>query len=269
VNEIFMNPFQVHVPNKISVPILASIPHAGEFIPQEIAELMYEKHLQFPFHTDWYVDKLFNFLPEFGIPVITTTFSRYVVDLNRRVNKHIFGTFQDAPVFAQTSEGDPLYHTFPSDEDITNRIPKYYTPYHSKLTELLESVRRQFGRAHLLDLHSFRSHYLQEDVCLGNLNGSTCTPDFFDLVSTAFSAKGLAVAKNDKFIGGHITRHYAQMENVETLQIEIRRSFYLDQGQLHRMQRPPSGSALFTTAQSTLKSIFKEIICFSDRIFST
>jgi len=255
-----MNPYQVHRPPKISVPIVASIPHAGEFIPPEIAALMIAKHLDFPFHTDWHVDKLFDFLTELGIPVLVARVSRYVVDLNRRVNGHLFGSFQEAPIFAQTSDGQPLYRTPPSESSLANRIPRYYAPYHQELTKRIEEVRDQFGHAIVLDLHSFRSHYLEQDVCLGNLNGVTCSSKFFDLVRSAFSANGLEVADNDQFVGGHITRHYAQMENVETLQIEMRRAYYLDQTDLDRKQKPACDSAIFTTAKSTLKSIFKEIL---------
>jgi N-formylglutamate amidohydrolase len=36
------------------------------------------------------------------------------------------------------------------------------------------------------------------------------------------------VAKNERFTGGYITRHYGSIPNVESLQIELRFPAYLD-----------------------------------------
>ena len=58
-----MNPYKIIFPDKTISPLVASIPHAGETIPPDIATLMREEHLQNPNHTDWYLDELFDFLP--------------------------------------------------------------------------------------------------------------------------------------------------------------------------------------------------------------
>ena len=235
-----MTPYKIFQPQKPSVPFIASIPHAGEYIPPEIATLMKEEHLRFPYHTDCHVDKLFNFLPELGIPIIQATNSRYVVDLNRPLVEPLFGTFQDSPIFALTSDDEPLYDTTPDKASIEARIPKYYTPYHAKLFELIDRTRERFGRTILLDLHSFQSHYLSDDVCLGNINGKTSSSEIFNQVMQCFLGQDFSVANNNKFIGGYITAHYAQMKSVDAIQIELRRAFYLDQKELKARQRPSS-----------------------------
>jgi N-formylglutamate amidohydrolase len=255
-----MKPYKINHPRNLTIPIVDSVPHAGEYIPPEIAKLIIAEHLRFPYHTDWHVDKLFDFLPDLGVPFIQATNSRYVVDLNRPVVEPLFGTFQDSPVFAQTSDGEPLYSAAPDEASIDARIPKYYLPYHNKLTELINKTRAKFGRVILLDLHSLQSHYLSEDVCLGNFNGTTCSTEVFDLAMRCFLDQGLSVANNDKFIGGYITAHYAQMHSVETLQIELRRDFYLDQKELLAHQRPSSNGLRFQQAQAKLHTIFLNLV---------
>ncbi len=251
--------YQISLPPAQTVPIVASIPHAGEFIPAEIANQMHPEHIDFPYHTDWHVDKLFKFLPGLGLPVISADISRYVVDLNRAAKEPLFGTFQDSPIFLQTSDGLALYHTRPDADSVKSRIPTYYEPYHQQLKSLLEQTRNKFGTAYLLDLHSFRSHYLPQDVCLGNLNGTTCSLEFISGIQTKLEAAGLSVIANEKFIGGHITAHYAQMEKVETLQIEFRRAFYLNGFELKNQQKPTSDSTQFLVAQEKLQNIFDRV----------
>jgi N-formylglutamate amidohydrolase len=255
-----MTSFKVTRPPKNTLPIIASIPHAGEIIPSDISSLMNEEHLQFPYHTDWHVDKLFNFLPELGILTIQATHSRYVVDLNRPPEKPWFGTFQDSPIFAFTSDGKPIYHTKPEKASIESRIPQYYTPYHIKLTEMIEKTRLKFGKAFLLDLHSFQSHYLSDDVCLGNINGTTSSSEFFNQVMQCFLNQDFSVANNDKFIGGYITAHYAQMKAVDTIQIELRRAFYLDQKELKTRQRPSARGERFKQAREKLYAVFSNLV---------
>jgi len=77
---------------------------------------------------------------------------------------------------------------------------------------------------------------------------------------TSFIEQGLSVANNDKFIGGYITAHYAQLDSVETLQIELRRDFYLDNKELHAYQRPSPNGSRFQQAQEKLYTIFSNLV---------
>jgi N-formylglutamate amidohydrolase len=221
---------------------------------------MLEEHLLYPYHTDWYLDKLYDFLPGLGVPIITTNYSRYVVDLNRPMEEPIFGTFQDSPVFSHTSEGYPLYRSELNLESIQSRIREYYLPFHAALSELIDSTLGRFGKVILLDLHSFRSHYLPEDVCIGNINGTTCSKELLTLAASYFRQQGLSVAENGKFIGGYITHHYSQLENIQTMQIELSRSFYLSDEEKQSNQRPNPDGDRFTQAQDTLRVIFSRLV---------
>jgi len=125
--------FQIIESNGAPVPVIASIPHSGTIIPAEISERLFPRHLDFPKHTDWYVDQLYNFLTELGVTIIQADYSRYVVDLNRRPVEPLYGPFQTSPVISATSDGDLLYHRPPDGGEILRRIQNYFIPYHNAL----------------------------------------------------------------------------------------------------------------------------------------
>ena len=65
------------------VPILLSVPHCGIAFPEELRDQFNPALSKSPDDTDWFVDKLYSFALELGIPMISATYSRWVIDLNR------------------------------------------------------------------------------------------------------------------------------------------------------------------------------------------
>src|SRR5262245_58169847 len=72
-------PFKLH---HGSAPLLVSIPHAGTFVPAELAQRMTDAALRLP-DTDWHLERLYDFVETLGASFIIATHSRYVIDLNR------------------------------------------------------------------------------------------------------------------------------------------------------------------------------------------
>src|SRR5689334_10527276 len=63
-------------------PLVIDVPHAGTFVPAELAGRLTEAARALP-DTDWHVDKLYAFAREHDVTLLAATHSRYVVDLNR------------------------------------------------------------------------------------------------------------------------------------------------------------------------------------------
>lgn len=230
-------PFRLYPPRVKPRPIVASIPHSGLVIPEAITTTLTPTYQNYLPHQDWHLDKLYDDLPELGVTVLEAAYSRYVVDLNRVAKKPLMGSFWQAAVPKQTAYGQSLYRQLPTLEQVEARIQQVYHPYHQQLVELLQEKIDQFGYVYLLDLHSF-SGPITDQVCLGNSNGKTCSELLISAVESAFSAHGYQVARNHVFNGGHITRHYGAMANVEALQIEFRYHNYLNHGQLKQQRIP-------------------------------
>lgn len=263
-----MELYHIHRPQGQAVPIVANLPHSGLFVPEEIGAQMLPEHLRSLPNSDWHLDRLYAFLPQLGITVLQATYSRYVVDLNREAKAPLFGSFWSAVVPETTAFGQPIYHTRPDQNSVHQRIEAFYRPYHQTLTALLREQIQTFGFVYLLDLHSFLG-LIEDQVCLGNQDGRTCSQVFLNGVETAFRDRGYQVVKNKVFKGGYITKHYARMPRVGSLQIEIRYPVYLKAEHLDRPEPPNWNVPEFETAQRNLEGVFAAIVaCAKQRISS-
>lgn len=65
------------------VPIVASVPHSGLYVPPEINELFEPQHRRWLRNTDWYLPELYDFLPELGATSCARTRARRGLKLCR------------------------------------------------------------------------------------------------------------------------------------------------------------------------------------------
>ena len=259
-----MQLFNIYRPKTKALPIVANIPHSGLFVPDDIAAQFTTEHLNSLPNSDWYLDRLYDFLPSLGITLLQATHNRYVVDLNRQAKEPLFGNFWSAMIPETTAFNKSIYQHQPSESDINKRIEKYYLPYHFQLKSLLQEKIEEFGQVYLLDLHSFLG-LINDDVCLGNVNNQTCSELLISAVEKSFVSQGLQVVRNKTFTGGYITRHYGQIPNVESLQIEVRYHVYLKENQLDKLEPPSCDVVEFEIAKKKFNYIFNKIV---DELFS-
>ena len=223
-----MTLYQLSSPAGAAVPVVADIPHSGREIPRAIQwQFKRELRRRLP-GLDRRLDELYDFLPELGITILRATHSRYVVDLNRDWRNNIFGQPASSVIYRETLSGDLLYDIEPPEHELNDRIVRYYLPYHRQLADLLEECLDRFGRVLLLDLHSFGTDSPDADIVLGDVNGKSCNKALTDAFERAFRNQGFSVARNERWTGGYITRHYSKLENIQALQMEIKFRAYLD-----------------------------------------
>ncbi len=65
-----------------STPLIVSVPHSGNVLPEALQARLTPLALAQP-DTDWYVDRLYDFVPQLGATLLVARYSRYVIDLNR------------------------------------------------------------------------------------------------------------------------------------------------------------------------------------------
>ena len=251
-------PFLLHLPTTETIPVIASLPHSGLLIPKEITDPLKASPQHYLPNQDWHLDKLYDFLPHLGITVLQAVYSRYVVDLNRSLQEPLFGNFWQSVVAEKTAFNTVIYQTLPSREEVEQRVEQYYRPYHQQLQALLNEQIEQFGKVYLLDLHSFLG-LIEDEICLGNGNGTACSEQFISVVEAAFCSQSYQVVCNKAFSGGYITRYYGQMAQVEALQIEVRYPVYLDTKQLDGSSVPDWQVPEFDKAKHKFESIFEQI----------
>jgi N-formylglutamate deformylase len=242
----------LHAPKREAVPIIASLPHSGLYVPPEIDRLFTQQHRQWLRNTDWHLPQLYSFLPELGVTMLEATHSRYVVDLNRDPSGELYGSFTRAVVASATSDGAPIYAEAPDSSELAARVVAYHAPYHKVLRGVLADTVERFGRALLLDLHSFMGP-IHNDICIGDRRGSSCSADVSDAFHDALNDSGFDVVRNAPFAGGYIVRAYANPPAVEALQIELRYTVYLDCAKIDEPGRPELDPSRIAAAQARLQ----------------
>lgn len=220
-------------------PILVSIPHAGVRLCNDMSKRLTPAARGLA-DTDWYVDRLYDFLNNTSVGVLRADYSRYVVDLNRAPDNVALypGQFNSEICPVKTFSGADIYcrGLEPTDAEIGDRIRRIWSPYHACLREELERLRRKFGFAILWDAHSIPSRVpLLFDGELPHLNvgtndGASCDPELAADISELLGSADYSIVVNGRFRGGYITRHYGDPAgHVHAIQLEISQRAYMDE----------------------------------------
>ena len=202
-------------------PILMSIPHSGIEIPEGIQVRINLKAKQI--HTDWEMD---TFVKDFPFTIISSTLSRYVVDVNRSKYTSKNSTL---PIIRRYDEvGIPLFKQYPSKNLQNEWIEKYYIPYYDAIFEQIKLKERNFSKICLLDLHSYDDkHFKTDKIILSTRNGTTISKESFEFIVDCFKKEQLSIQVDTPFKGGNIIHEISKQSNIEAIQIEIPYSMYL------------------------------------------
>ena len=218
--------------------LLISVPHDGRRLPDEMAARMTAAGRAIP-DTDWHVAELYAFATELGAAMIVANYSRYVVDLNRSSTDEALYPGQVATGLCpeQTFAGDALYvKGGVAEAEKTQRVARYWQPYHDALAAELRALRERFGYALLWDAHSIPSTVPRlfdgelPELNLGSNSGASCGESIRAAVHAVAEQSNYSNVLDGRFKGGFITRHYGDpAENVHALQLEIAQRAYMDE----------------------------------------
>lgn len=243
-----------------AIPLLLAVPHAGRAYPDSVLANMRSPKAAMLKLEDRYVDSLArDVAQETGSQLLIANAPRAMIDLNRAtddVDWEMFGpSGTDESVMEIGGGGHvptqrarsglgliprrvpgigELWKQRHEREELAARIAGIHQPYHACLKQALQSLRRRWGAALLLDLHSMpplpvRGGALAAQIVLGDRFGASCDGG---LVASAFGYFGesmVRVAHNRPYAGGHVLAcHALPARGLHAMQIEIDRSLYLD-----------------------------------------
>lgn len=235
--------------------IIYNSPHSGECFPEGfLKQTTVDKHTLLC-SGDSYVDQLYDQAPNNGSVLFANQYARSFMDTNRAAyeldQEMFYGEIPDDLIdrshkvdigygsiakYAYTRK--EIYFTKIPFEEAENRIKQYYFPIHDKLNRLLNDDYEKFGYSVLIDCHSMPSYEFlnyktirkQPDIILGNLYGNSCNDKLTQFIASHFKKHNLKVVMNNPFAGGYNTNHYGHPnENKHAIQIEIKKSLYLDE----------------------------------------
>lgn len=246
-------------PDEQRVPLVFASPHSGQEYPPEFVAASRLPPLSLRRSEDAFVDRLFEAAPACGAPLLRAHFPRVYIDPNREPFELDAAMF-DAPLpdFVNTTSprvaaglgtiakvvanGEEIYRGKLTFAEARQRIETHYFPYHATLQQLLEATRSRFGCYLLVDCHSMPSvggpmdadpGLRRLDIVLGDCHGTACASSITALAESTLRGLGFAVRRNVPYAGGYTTRHYARpKEGLHTLQIEVNRALYMDEGKI-------------------------------------
>lgn len=230
--------------------LLVTIPHSGEKLPHEASWLQNLPEEVLMCDVDRYVDRLYDpALKNLKIPHVKTEWHRYVVDLNRipedvdagSVEGHSnkAGTHNRGYHWTVTTYNHPLM-TQPMSKKLHDHFTGLiYNPFHQKISEECEKLRKVHREIFHIDAHSMPSlgtsmhrdpGEKRADIVVSDCLGKSCKPEFRDLVIAAYCTAGFKVGYNWPYMGGRVTEQYGNpTEGHHAIQVELNRDLYMDE----------------------------------------
>ncbi len=249
----------VEMPRAPLVPLVFDSPHSGLQMPVDFHPAVSAERVRVA--ADTHVDDLFSFAPDIGAPLLKAHFPRSFLDVNRsRLDMDVQMVEGDWPYPVRNSPtaqrgmglmwryawGNELMHDrLLSVAEAESRIARYWQPYHQQLAALLNAIYARFGRVYHINCHSMTAvgHAISSDpagtvradICLGDLDGASASPELVNLIAETLRGRGLDVALNKPFRGAELTESYSNpRHNRHSIQFEINRRLYMDEGTRER-----------------------------------
>jgi N-formylglutamate amidohydrolase len=242
-----------HDPVTAPIPLVLDSPHSGENYPTDFEHL--PPRIVVRQAEDTHVARLWSHAPEVGATLLEAEFPRAYIDPNRSladIDPELLADAWHEPlqptrkteqgiglVWRLARDGAPLYARKLRAAEICARIDRYYMPYHAELAALIDARHRDFGAAWHVNCHSMPAigdrraddpGRERSDFVLGDRDGTTCDAEFTRFVADTVTALGYSVAINDPYKGVELVRRHGRpAQHRHSLQIEIKRTLYMDE----------------------------------------
>ena len=222
--------------------VILNIPHDAVFIPHTLRKKIFltdgELDRELIRMTDFWTHALFAGAVPLSRMVIAPV-SRLVVDTERFADDSLesMASRGMGVIYTATSDLDPLRKS-PTQREKERLLRTWYEPHHRRLERLVDTFLKTYGKALIVDCHSFPSkalHYEKSprerrpEICLGT--DAFHTPETLQKEAyEALSRAGFDVAFNAPFSGALTPlKHYRKDPRVASLMLEVRRDLYEDE----------------------------------------
>jgi N-formylglutamate deformylase len=217
--------------------LILHIPHSSTKIPREEGycvseEILNDEILKL---TDWYTNDLFGNEIDYSI---TAPFSRIFCDTERFSDdsQEVMAQYGMGVLYEKTDAGEPLRNLTP--ELRKHILDNYYWKHHNLLTDRVRLQLEQFGKATIVDCHSF-----PQIPIIRALDKSDFRPDFnigtdafhtapklIDLSIAFFNERGFSLGVDRPYSGSIVPMEFYQKNNkVQSIMLEINRKLYLNE----------------------------------------
>ena len=237
------------------IPVLVAAPHGGRTYPESVEGALRNPGIAKLRLEDRLVDELATAVArESGAGLLVAHAPRAMLDLNRAPDdmdwSMVAGGRPEAHVHSVTNRrarsglglvprrvsgvGEIWRDQLPRAE-VSARVAGIHDPYHRALSRALGEIRRAWGVAILLDLHSMpplRARHPGErptEFVVGDRFGASCDDALASRALHFFGQGDRGVAHNRPYAGGYVLdRHGKPTLGIHALQLEVCRTLYLD-----------------------------------------
>lgn len=247
--------FTLHIPQRLTLPIVIAAPHGGRNYPPGIGATMREPVWSMLRLEDRLVDQLAREVARAsGAALLVAHAPRALLDLNRAPDDIDWSMVQGASRASRAASAanrrsrnglgliprrlpglGEIWRAPLAPAALTERIENIHRPYHAALRGALDQVRDQWGAALLIDLHSMpplKARGGQDrpaEFVIGDRFGSSCNDLLSAVALRHLSAAERRVAHNRPYAGGYVLeRHGSPRRSIHALQLEVCRTAYLD-----------------------------------------
>ena len=261
------------------IPVLIAAPHGGRAYPAEIESAMRNPVVAKIRLEDRLIDRVaLAIADQVGAASLVAHAPRAMLDLNRAADDLDWSMVGDgAPTERKHSSANrrarsglgliprrvagvgEIWRGPLRREDVSDRIVGIHSPYHRALARALDDIRRVWGVALLIDLHSMppiRPRHPGErpiDFVIGDRFGASCEEGIAARALHFFGTLDRGVAHNRPYAGGYVLdRHGKPALGINAVQLEVCRSLYLDARFESESARMPALARLLADLVGTL-----------------
>ena len=263
-------------------PVLVDVSRSGREYPPEFRSPL-------PFsevhdNVSMYVEELCGAAPDLGATLLFACFPNTFIDTNRSaadVDESLIEGQWPGPITQSdfTQRGLGLikrlsrYGTQMQERKLTvaelqERLATYHEPYHQELARLLAGMRAASGRAIQLSFHCMSAigapthadpGQARADFNIGDIHGTTCTPELFGFIAATLEARGHTVSRNFPYYGGELTRRHSNLANrSESVFIEINKRHFIDTKTFKRTEG-------FPAIKASVEALIGAVVAYSRR----
>jgi N-formylglutamate amidohydrolase len=273
--------FTFVAPKQMRLPVLVAVPHAGRAYPPQVTARMRDPLAAQLRLEDRLVDRLGRMIAQAtGAGLLVAHAPRALLDLNRAeddIDWDMVEGGRPEGVASLAASGGPgsnrrarsglglVPRRLPGSGEIwRGRLPRaelaariagIHRAYHAFLADELARMRKVWGAALLIDLHSMPPLRPAEGeeraprIVLGDRFGVSCHHGLIGAALRHLDAQSCEAAQNRPYSGGYVLdRHGAPDKGIHAMQVEVCRATYLD----HRLAEPGEGMAAMATILADL-----------------
>ena len=217
--------------------LILHIPHASTRIPFMDGYVADEKSLEKEMLklTDWYTDDLFDSTDD---EVIRADFSRIFCDAERFMDDEheVMAKFGMGVLYEKRDDGELMRKVSQALKEKV--LSEFYWNHHAKFNEAVNNQLHQFGKALIIDCHSYPSIPLYRDLDQTlnrpDFNIGTDTfhtpPHLVKLAESFFENAGYSLGVDKPYSGAIVPlEHYHKNKSVQSIMLEINRALYLNE----------------------------------------